>query len=103
MMKTRPVTLLLAFAIAAPLIAAELKEGRVTQVIRDVQLLPERAAARPAAVNDEVRDNTAVRTGSDSRSELKFSDLTIARLGANTIFTINEGARTIDLGSGAIL
>ena len=47
--------------------------------------------------------NTAVRTGVDSRSELTFSDLTIARLGANTIFSVNEGTRTIDLGSGAIL
>ena len=44
-----------------------------------------------------------MRTGVESRSELTFSDLTIARLGANTIFSVNEGTRTIDLGGGAIL
>ncbi len=54
-------------------------------------------------MNDEVSGSTAVRTGVDSRSELKFADMTIARLGANTIFTLDEGTRTINLGSGAVL
>jgi hypothetical protein len=39
----------------------------------------------------------------DSRSELTFSDLTITRLGANTVFSFNGEARQVDLGSGAIL
>jgi hypothetical protein len=30
----------------------------VTQVIRDVKLLPGQAAPRPATINDDVRDNT---------------------------------------------
>ncbi|MEP6811000.1 MAG: hypothetical protein ABI992_12215, partial [Chthoniobacterales bacterium] len=64
--------------------AAPLQKGRVTQVIRDVKILPGEAAARPAAVNDEVVPGTAVRTGVESRTELTFADLTIARLGANT-------------------
>src|SRR6266566_5033854 len=83
--------------------AAELRAARVTQVINDVKLLPEQAAARAAVVNDNVSAGTAVRTGVDSRSELTFSDLTITRLGANTIFSFNEGARQINLGSGAVL
>ncbi len=29
--------------------------------------------------------------------------MTIARLGANTIFTLDEGTRTINFGSGAVL
>src|SRR5437667_6781002 len=66
------------FAVSVP--AAELKEARVTQVVKDVKLLPTGAAARPAAVSDEVRDGT-VRTGVESRSELKFTDQTLARLG----------------------
>ena len=65
--------------------------------------MPAQADARPAVINDEVGANTAIRTGVESRSELTFSDLTIARLGANTIFSVNEGTRNIDLGSGAIL
>lgn len=83
--------------------AAVLKEARVTQVIQDVKLLPSQAAPRPAVPGDDVRGDTAVRTGVDSRAELTFTDLTIARLGANTIFSFNEGTRTIALSSGAIL
>lgn len=83
--------------------AAQLKEARVTQVIRDVKLLPKQAAPRPATVSDPVRDGTAVRTGSASRGELTFTDQTIARLGANTIFSFNEGTRNLDLGGGAML
>jgi hypothetical protein len=60
---------------------------------------PTGATARPAAVNDEVRDGTAVRTGVDSRSELKFTDQTLARLGANTLFSFSEGTR--DRGDGS--
>src|SRR6476619_7350563 len=80
-----------------------LKEARVTQVVKDVKILPNAAAPRPAALSDTVRGDTAVRTGAESRAELTFSDLTIARLGANTIFSFNEGTRTVDLNNGAIL
>jgi hypothetical protein len=83
--------------------AAELGSARVTQIINDVKLLPGQAAARAAVVNDSVSIGTAVRTGVDSRTELTFSDLTITRLGANTVFSFNGEARQIDLGSGAVL
>ena len=82
-------------------VAAERKEARVTQVIRDVRLLASHAGPRPASVNDSVREDTAVRTGGDSRAELTFTDQTLTRLGANTIFSFSEGARTFDLASGA--
>ncbi|TMP98194.1 MAG: FecR domain-containing protein [Verrucomicrobia bacterium] len=83
--------------------AAELKEARVTEVIQDVRLLPSNASPRPAAVNDNVRQGTAVRTGVQSRSELTFKDQTITRLGEKTIFSVGKGARSIDLGSGQFL
>src|SRR6266852_9266767 len=83
--------------------AAELKEAQVTQVIQDVRLLPSNASPRPATVNDNVRQGTAVQTGVQSRSELTFKDQTITRLGEKTIFSVGEGARTIDLGSGQFL
>jgi acrosin len=83
--------------------AAQLKEARVSQVIKDVKLLPAQAAPRPAAVSDPVRNGTAVRTGVESRAELTFTDQTLARLGANTIFSFNEGTRNLDLGGGAML
>ena len=83
--------------------ADELKEAKVTQVVQDVKLLPSNASARPAAVNDNVRQGTAVETAVQSRSELTFKDKTITRLGERTIFSVGQGARTIDLGSGQFL
>jgi len=79
------------------------KEARVTQIIRDVKLLPAEAAAKAAALNDRVAEDTGVRTGGDSRSELTFADLTITRLGANTIFSFNKAGRSAQVDSGSIL
>jgi hypothetical protein len=97
----------LAFAFAGGLpngvSADELKEAKVTQVIQDVRMLPPNALSRPAAVNDNVRQGTAVQTGVRSRSELTFKDQTITRLGENTILSVGEGPRSIDLGSGQFL
>ena len=97
----------LVFALASGLpnevSADELKEAKVTQVIQDVRVLPSNASPRPAAVNDNVHQGTAVQTGVASRSELTFKDQTITRLGAKTTFSVGEGPRTIDLGSGQFL
>jgi mannose-6-phosphate isomerase-like protein (cupin superfamily) len=83
--------------------AAQLKEAQVTQIVKDVQLLSAQATARPAVVRDNVREGTAVRTGEESRTELTFTDQTLARLGANTLFNFQGGTRNLDLGGGAIL
>ena len=99
------VSLAFAFAMWFPnsVRADELKEAKVTQIIQDVRVLPSGAAARPAALNDDVRQGTAVRTGIQSRSELTFKDQTITRLGEKTIYSPGQGVRTIDLGSGQFL
>ena len=93
----------LAFALASGLSnkvsAEELKEAKVTRVIQDVRVLPSNASPRPAAVNDNVHQGTAVQTGVQSRSELTFKDQTITRLGEKTIFSVGEGPRTIDLAA----
>src|SRR6266480_3466384 len=91
------------FAIGRFVFAAEQKQARVTEVIHDVRLLAAQAAARPATVNDNVGPGAAVRTGSDSRAELTFTDRTLTRLGANTVFSFGEGARDFDLASGSVL
>jgi len=102
-----PIGVLLAFVAVIVLtqftFAAVKREARVTQVIHDVRLLAARAAPRPASLNENVHDGTAVRTGSDSRAELTFPDQTLARLGANTVFSFSEETKTYDLGGGAIL
>jgi len=97
----------LAFALASgfqnEVSADELKDAKVTQVLQDVRVLRSGASARPAAVNDDVRQGTAVQTGVQSRSELTFKDQTITRLGEKTIFSVGEGSRAVDLGSGQFL
>src|ERR1044072_2341524 len=82
---------------------AVMREARVTQVVKDVKILAAQADPRPATTSDTVRGDTAVKTGVESRAELTFGDMTIARLGANTVFSFNEGSRTVDLNNGAIL
>ncbi len=85
------------------LTAAERKVGRVTQVVRNVSLLAPHVAARPARLNDDVADGSAVHTGADSRAELTFADLTITRVGANSIFSFDQDGRNVSVESGAIL
>jgi hypothetical protein len=79
------------------------EEARVTRIVRDVKLLPSGADAKPAAVNDEINAETAVRTGDRSRSELTFVDLTIERLGANTVFHFDKAGRAVELDTGSML
>jgi FecR protein len=93
----------LAISLSNGVRAEELREAKVTQVIQDVKLLPAGAAPQPATINADVRHGTAVQTGVQSRSELTFKDKTITRLGEKTIFSVGEGGRTIDLGSGQFL
>ena len=104
----RLIGILFIFAIGAGLVhvptaTAQKKEARVTEIIRDVRLLVSNAATRPAALNENLREGTAVRTGNDSRAELTFLDQSLTRLGANTVFSFGRATHTYDLGSGAIL
>jgi len=83
-------------------VALDFSQARVTQVIQDVKVVPSGAAARPATVNEDVHQGSAVKTGVKSRSELTFQDQSITRLGEQTIFNVG-GARTTQLGSGQFL
>jgi hypothetical protein len=90
-------------SIVATSLAVQSGEARVTQVVRDVQLLLSQAAPRRASVNDEVANGTAVRTGGNSRAELTFTDLTLTRIGANSVFSFDQGGRRVEVENGAIL
>src|SRR5947207_1737068 len=87
----------------ASTVAAEKRDARVTQIVHDVRVLPSKASARPASINETVNQGTGVRTGSDSRAELTFTDESLTRLGANTVFSFDQGARSLNLTSGAAL
>ena len=97
------IVLLSLFAAAPFANADQPQKARVSQVIQDVRLLEAQGAPRPATVNDTVTQQMGVRTGVESRAELTFTDLTLTRLGANTIFSFKQGARELDLTSGAVL
>jgi hypothetical protein len=83
--------------------AQDLGEAKVTQVVQDVKVVPAGSAARPAAVNDTIRQGNAVQTGTQSRSELTFKDQTITRLGEKTIYNVGKEGRTLDMGNGQFL
>src|SRR5438034_2090568 len=97
-----PLALALANWLPNGLSAADLEEAKVTQVVQEVKVVPSGAAARPAAVNETVRQGNAVQTGTQARTELTFRDQTITRLGEKTIYNIGNGRR-IGLGSGQFL
>ena len=59
--------------------------------------------ARPAHLNDNVTEGSAVHTGADSRTELTFADLTITRIGSEQYFSFEENGRNVNVENGAIL
>jgi len=83
--------------------AASTNEARVTRVKNQVQLANSENIARRASVNDIVREQTIVRTGSGSHGEVTFSNQTVVRLAAHTAFDFNQGTRGLNLGEGAVL
>jgi hypothetical protein len=98
---------LLALALACwslPSHAAPLNEGTLTEIIRDVSVLPGATqVAQPAKVNATVRAPDLVRTGAESRAEITAPDQTITRVGANSVFSFESGSRTLNLQQGSVL
>src|SRR6266478_7897820 len=93
----------LAMSFPCRLDAASTNEARVTRVENHVQLADSKKTARRASINDIVHEETIVRTGNGSRGEVTFSDETVVRLGAHTVFDFNHGTRGLNLGEGAVL
>ncbi|MES2923553.1 MAG: FecR family protein [Verrucomicrobiota bacterium] len=83
--------------------SAPLSEGELTKVINDVKIVPGESNPFAAKVGDRISGRMAVSTGAQSRAELKFSDNTLTRLGANSIFRMDLSTRTVDLQKGVIL
>jgi len=79
------------------------KEARVTQVIREVNLIASDTSVRAAVLNEKIAEGTAVKTGGDSRSEITFPDLTITRLGPNTLYGFKKSGRQLELSGGSTL
>ena len=101
-MKT--ITVLAAALAAGVACAAPLTQSTVTEVIKEVNVLPPGAATPvPAKLNALVKAPERVRTGAESRTELTAPDRTITRIGANTVFSFETAGRVINLERGSIL
>lgn len=84
--------------------AADLSESTFTQVINDVSVVsPATKTTVKAVVSTVLRSPELVRTGPNSRAELKAQDQTLTRIGANTIFAFEPQGRTINLQQGSVL
>src|SRR6202140_559940 len=90
--------------VIGPASGADLSQAVVKEKVNMVTLAPsltgEARSAGPGAV---IHDKNVVRTGTGSRAALEFADLTIARLGANALFTFDAKARVMSVTQGAVL
>lgn len=83
---------------------ADLSQAVVREKYNIVTLAPNRTGeARPAGQGAVIHDENVVRTGTDSRAGLEFTDLTVARLGSNSIFSFDAKARAMNFNQGAVL
>ena len=106
MLKTRIVLAALTLAVgvfvqksaAGPLTSAE-----VTKVINRVSVIEPAKGEHPAAVRDVIKDDLGLETATKSRSELRFQDNTLTRLGAETFFSFKTGTRDLTLEKGSML
>ena len=97
----RLVPMLLLFAGHLSVLRGEpFEQAEVTKAINVVSLLPQDVRAGPG---DIVEGDTALQTGGYSRAELRFPDLTITRIGSNSLFRFVTGTREIILDSGTML
>src|SRR5216117_1040435 len=84
--------------------AAQFSESTITEIIKDVNVIPATTtASSPAALNQLVKAPDMVRTGADSRAELTAPDNTITRVGANTGFSLETKDRVLNLQQGSLL
>ncbi len=85
-------------------LAGPLQQAEIHKIVNDVRVVnPKNASAQVAKVNDLIKDDLAVRTGIQSRAELLFQDKTLARLGAEALFSFKAGTRDMTLGRGTML
>ena len=103
MKQTSFTSLLLLAAAICPVFAGPLKEAKISQIINDVKVVEPRRGARPAALQELIKDDLGVATGIQSRAELLFQDNTLTRLGAETFFSFEPGTRNLKLDRGSML
>lgn len=100
---------LAAFLVSLPTLvgvtsAADLSEAVIRQKVNDVSVaINLTSEAKAASQGSTVHNENVVRTGTDSRAELEFTDLSLARVGANSLFSFDAKARAMNFQQGAVL
>ena len=89
--------------LTSQILAGPLKEAKINQIVNDVKVVEPRQGARPAALQEVIKNDLGVATGIQSRAELLFQDDTLTRLGAETFFSFQPGTRNLKLDRGAML
>ncbi|MDZ4815308.1 MAG: FecR family protein [Verrucomicrobiota bacterium] len=84
------------------LLAGPLTTAQVTAVVNDVKVVSS-SGQKSAKVTDIVAGQESVKTGQGSRAELTFTDKTLARIGANSMFSFKGGTRDMELKNGTML
>ncbi len=102
-MNGRIVGLIACAVFPASLLAEPFEEARVTETVKIVSLLQQLQKPQPAVIGDVIKGQTALKTGGESRAELKFPDLTMTRVGANSLFRFYAGGRDMALDGGTML
>jgi len=84
--------------------AATGQTADVTEVVNEVLYGPDGSSeTRPAHVDTQLPDGSYLKTGTQSRAELRLPSTSVTRIGANTIFNFSAESNTLDLQSGTIL
>ena len=84
--------------------AESLRQASVSEAVNSVSYQAnESAPQKPATPGTIIHTNNVVRTGVQSRAELQFSDKTVTRLGANSVFTFDAQGQKLNLEEGSML
>lgn len=84
--------------------AEGLNSAKVVTVFNDVWITSGSQSPPVHAKPEDVLTNSGyVRTGNRSRTELVFKDMTLTRLGPNTVFSFNRKTRELQLESGSLM
>lgn len=95
---------LLWWAAAPVLIAAPLEKASITEAVNTVSYQENAdSTQKPATPGTTIYPSNIVRTGVASRAELQFNDDTIARMGANSVFSFDAKAQSMNLQQGTAL
>ncbi|MDX2225686.1 MAG: FecR domain-containing protein [Verrucomicrobiae bacterium] len=95
-------SLLMAFWGTPSVLASAFQSAVITETINEVVVIKSQKPT-PAKVSEKISGNDALKTGKKSRASLEFSDKTIARVGANSVFSFKSDTREINLQTGSIL